>query len=44
MASNFPPYDLGTSGGHAGSTCCAIGANDDGTLDQANVDCNGSDR
>lgn len=41
MASNFHPYELGTSGSHTGTTCCAIGANDDNTLDQANVQCNG---
>jgi gliding motility-associated-like protein len=40
MASVYPPYNLGTSGSHTGTTCCAIGANDDSTLDQANVDCN----
>ncbi|MGE5355184.1 MAG: gliding motility-associated C-terminal domain-containing protein [Deltaproteobacteria bacterium] len=40
MASDFHPYDLGTNGSHGGSTCCAIGANDDPALDQANVNCN----
>lgn len=41
LGSNFPPYDLGTGGSHSGSTCCAIGANDNPNLDQANVACSG---
>ncbi len=40
MANDRPPYDLGTGGSHSGTTCCAVGANDDPNQDQANVDCN----
>ncbi len=40
MANDRPPYDLGTGGSHSGTTCCAVGANDDPGQDQANVSCN----
>ncbi len=34
-----PPYDLGFAGYHSGTTCCAIGYNDDANQDKANVNC-----
>lgn len=34
-----PPFDLPIGGGHSSTTCCAIGFNDDATLDEANVAC-----
>jgi len=35
-----PPYDLGTSGSHTGTTCNAVGYNDDPDADRQNVECN----
>lgn len=35
-----PPFDLGYSGTHTGTTCDAIGYNDDPNQDKANVKCN----
>jgi len=37
-----PPYDLSGSGSHSGTTCCAVGFNDDSNQDHRNVpDCSG---
>ena len=35
-----PPYDLGYGGYHNGTTCCAVGYNDDPNADIANQECN----
>ena len=40
MADPRPPYDLGTSGSHSGTTCCAVGYNDDPNADLQNQECN----
>ena len=39
MTDPRPPYDLGTDGSHSGTTCCAIGYNDDPNSDFANIEC-----
>lgn len=36
-----PPIDLSGGGSHAGTTCCARGANDDPAFDWANQECAG---
>lgn len=40
MADPRPPFDLGTSGSHSGTTCCAVGYNDDPNADLQNQECN----
>lgn len=37
-----PPIDLTGGGGHSGTTCCALGANDDPAQDIANQECSGA--
>jgi len=39
MSNANPPYDLGYFGDHSGTTCCAIGFNDDANADKANEGC-----
>ena len=39
MADPRPPYDLGISGSHTGTTCCAVGYNDDPNADLQNQGC-----
>lgn len=37
-----PPVDLSGYGSHTGTTCCAVGFNDDPNQDVANVECGGA--
>jgi len=39
MSNTYHPYDLGTSGAHTGTTCGAVGYNDDPDADFQNVEC-----
>lgn len=42
VTSDRPPFDLTGGGSHQGTTCCAIGFNDDPNLDFPNVECGGA--
>ncbi len=42
ISSPRPPYELTLGGGHSSTTCCAIGFNDDPSLDYPNVNCAGA--
>lgn len=42
LSSQTPPIDLSGGGSHSGTTCCAIGFNDDPTQDLRNQACSGA--